>query len=139
MNVNPSNVPEHFELMPPFGPLHEMVGPIYVKGPERGWIAGMRVEQRHHNKGPILHGGMMAFFVDTAFTYVCSRLRDPTLKGCLTTHLSMNFIGTATAGDWIEALVDPIRVGKRVAFLNCLVVKGAERIASASALFQLIA
>ena len=136
MNLPP---PQGFEPMPPFGPSHEMVGLIYVKPPEAGWIVGMRVEQRHHNRGPMIHGGIMAFFVDTAFTYVCMRVRDQSLKSSLTTQLSIDFIGSATAGDRIEAHVDPVRVGKRVAFLSGMIFKGDQRIARASALFQMIA
>jgi uncharacterized protein (TIGR00369 family) len=135
----PSNltIPPGFELMPAFGPLHETVGPIYIKAADKGWIAGMRIEQRHHNAGPMMHGGMMAFFVDTAFTYACKWAGDPPLK-VVTTNLSIDFAGSASAGDWIEAHVDLMRVGKRVAFVNCFVFKGEQRIARANASFQVL-
>jgi uncharacterized protein (TIGR00369 family) len=133
-----ADVPDGFELMPPYGPSHELVGPIHFRSPGTGWIIGMRVAVRHHNRGPMIHGGMMAFLIDTAFTYVCMRLRDPALKGSVTTQLSVDFVGSATAGDWIEVHVDPVRIGRRVAFLSGMVFKGTERIARASALFQMI-
>jgi len=116
-----------------------MVGSMYVKPPGAAWIIGMQVREQHHNRGNMIHGGIMAFFVDTAFTYVCTRVRDPALKGGVTTQLSIDFIGTAGAGDWIEVHVDPLRVGRRVAFFSGVVFKGAERIARGSALFQLMA
>ena len=98
----------------------------------------MRVEPRHHNRGKSIHGGILAFFVDTAFTYACSKARDPSTKAAVTTHLSIDFAGAASAGDWIEAHVDLMRMGKRVAFVNCFVFKGAIRIARASATFQIL-
>ncbi len=56
-----ATIPEGFELIPPFGPSHEMVGPIYAKQSNGEWTIGMWVEPRHHNRGPMMHGGMMAF------------------------------------------------------------------------------
>ena len=75
-----TGIPAGFELMPPFGPSHEAIGPIYFKAGDKGWVIGMRVEQRHHNRGPMLHGGIMAFFIDTAFTHACKFAADPPLK-----------------------------------------------------------
>ncbi len=129
--------PDGFELMPPFGPLHEALGPMYVRRSEKYWLVGMRVEERHHNKGPMLHGGMMAFFIDTAFTYACVFSSVPP-KMAVTSALTIDFAGSAKAGDWIEAHVDVMRNGRRVVFLNCFVFRGDERIARGSATFQVV-
>lgn len=131
-----AGVPEGFELMEPFGPIHRTLGPIYFRRGPSGCAVGMRVEERHHNKGAMLHGGMLAFFVDTAFTFALFS-GEPPLK-VVTTHLSVDFAGRAAAGDWIEAHVDVMRSGKRVAFVNCFVDNAGERIARASATFQVL-
>lgn len=132
-----SDQPTGFQRMPSFGPLHEVLGPIFVRSTDVGIIVGMHVEERHHNKGPMLHGGMMAFFIDTAFTYACVSLGDRP-RQVVTTALTIDFAGSAKAGDWIEAHVDVLRQGRRVVFLNCFVFKGDERIARGSATFQVI-
>lgn len=132
-----SDLTADFQRMPPFGPLHEALGPFFVRSTSIGIIAGMHVEERHHNKGPMLHGGMMAFFIDTAFTYACVALADKP-RQVVTTALTIDFAGSAKAGDWIEAHVDVMRQGRRVIFLNCFVFKRDERIARGSATFQVI-
>ena len=129
--------PADFEVMPPFGPLHQALGPIYVRSNGNMTVVGMHVEERHHNKGPMLHGGMMAFFVDTAFTYASFATSDKP-RPAVTTSLTIDFAGSAKAGDWIEAHVDVMRRGRRVVFLNCFVYRDNERIARGSATFQVI-
>ena len=52
--------------------------------------------------------------------------------------LTIDFAGSAKAGDWIEAHVDVMRNGRRVVFLNCFVFRGNERIARGSATFQVV-
>ena len=59
---------------------------------------------------------------------------DPPRK-VVTTSLSTDFAGYAQPGDWIEARVDVMQAGKRIAFINCFVYRGEKRIARASATF----
>ena len=44
--------------------------------------------------------------------------------------------GAAAIGDWLEVRVDIQKRGARLAFANCYVSKGDERIARASAVFM---
>ena len=37
-------VPDGFERMPPFGPFHELVGPIYFKRTDEGFSIGLLAE-----------------------------------------------------------------------------------------------
>ena len=48
------DVPEGFELMPPFGPFHELVGPIYWRRTEAGFTIGLRAVEKHRNKGDMV-------------------------------------------------------------------------------------
>ena len=130
-------VPEGFELMPPYGRFGEFIGPIYWKEVDGAMVIGLRVEEHHCGIAPFLHGGMVASLVDTAFTWATRRLYDASL-GIVTTNLSIDYIGGAGPGDWVEARVDVVRSGKRLTFLSCFVWKGEERIARASAQFQAV-
>ena len=130
-------VPDGFERMPPFGPFHELVGPIYFKRTVEGFSIGLLAEEKHRNKGDMVHGGMIAMLADTAFTWANKYSRDPPLK-LLTTQLTVSLIGKAQPGDWIEARVDVVRAGRRVVFSNCFIWVGGERIAQATAQFQVM-
>jgi acyl-coenzyme A thioesterase 13 len=57
----------------------------------------------------------------------------------VTASLSVDFAGAARPGDWIETSVDIQKLGSRLAFANAYFHVGDERIARASAVFQVLA
>jgi uncharacterized protein (TIGR00369 family) len=130
-------VPEGFEPMQPYGPFHELTGPFFHKRTEHGYIIGMRVEDRHRNRGQMVHGGMICMLADTAFSWACGQVR-PASARVLTSHLSVGFAGNAKPGDWIEAHVDIVKAGRRVVFSNCFIWSNGQRIAHATAQFQVV-
>ncbi|PRX96869.1 uncharacterized protein (TIGR00369 family) [Paraburkholderia sp. BL6665CI2N2] len=130
-------IPEGFQLMPMFGPFHELVGAIWYRKSERGHVVGMRMREKHRNLGQMMHGGMVCMLADTAITWASKYSRQPPVK-VLTTNLTVNFLGGAQPGDWVEAHVDVLRSGKRVVFSDCLIWANGLRIAQASAQFQVI-
>ena len=137
MQTTPLNVPDGFQVMPPFGPFHELVGPVYYKQTQAGFTIGLWAEEKHRNRGSIVHGGMIAMLADTAFTWAGKHSRNPPIS-IVTTNLSINMIGAAKPGDWLEASVDVVRSGRRVVFLNCFIWANQRRIAQAMAQFQVI-
>jgi acyl-coenzyme A thioesterase PaaI-like protein len=130
-----SEVPEGFEVMPPFGPFHELVGPIYYQRTAPGFTVGLRAEEKHRNKGVMLHGGMIAMFADTAFTWAVKYSQEPPVSA-VTANLSLHLMGNAQPGDWLEARVEIARPGRRVVFANCFIWANGLRIAQAMAQFQ---
>ena len=58
--------------------------------------------------------------------------------GMATVSMSTDFAGTARVGHWVEAHVDVQRAGKRMAFANAYLVRGEERIARVSGVYQII-
>ncbi len=133
----PDVVPDGFERMPPFGPFHELVGPMYVRRTGEGFAIGLLADERHRNKGDMVHGGMIAMLADTAFTWASKYSREPPLA-LVTTQLSLSLMGKARPGEWIEARVDVIGAGRRVVFSNCFVWAGGKRVAQATAQFQVM-
>lgn len=133
----PNDIPAGFEPMPPFGPFHELTGPFYLKSTPVGPLIGLRMHEKHRNLSPGMHGGMLSMLIDTAFTWACKYSREPAIR-VLTTQLSVNFVGTAEVGDWIEVQTDIVRSGRRVVFANCFVWCRDRRIAHASAQFQVM-
>lgn len=139
MSAASIEVPAGFEPMEPFGPFHELTGPYYQKrSPDGAHVIGLRMAEKHRNRGPGMHGGMMSMLIDNAFTWACKHAREPAQR-VLTTQLSIGFIGTAEPGDWVEVHTDVVRAGRRVVFATCFVWCREKRIAQASAQFQVIA
>src|SRR5205085_2434792 len=70
-NLPETGAPAGFVPMPPFGPYHELVGPMYYSLRSPTGVIGLRVEEKHRNRSatPMMHGGMVATLVDTACTW----------------------------------------------------------------------
>lgn len=115
--------PEGFREMDPYGPFHELVGPIYITERDGREILGMRVQDKHRNKSAtMMHGGMFMTLADTAMTRACLPLRRED-QGVVTTACSGEFLAAAVVGDWIEAEVEVLKAGRTVIFLNCMIRK----------------
>jgi acyl-coenzyme A thioesterase PaaI-like protein len=69
--------------------------------------------------------------------YAARHATDPP-RSFVTTSLSVDFAANARPGDWIEARMDVMRPGTRVAFSNCFVYLGDLRIARGSGVFRLL-
>jgi len=132
-----SAIPAGFAKLDPTSPFHELVGPLYEKRDGGTLVVGMLVAQKHKNRSGIVHGGMICTLADFAMGHAAS-LATGTPRKLVTTNLSVDFAGNATAGDWIEAHVDVMRPGRRVSFVNCFVYHGQSRIARASATFLVL-
>jgi len=133
-------VPEGFAIMEPYGPFHDLCGPMYDTQRGDRTVVGMYTQEKHRNKGRIVHGGMIFMLLDNAMTHACSQLR---LKGCtmVTTAFSSEVIAAAGIGIWLEAEVEVLKAGRRVLFLNTVIRRDGpdgQIIARGSATFQIL-
>ena len=142
MTVSPAStdIPAPFTLLEPYGPFHELVGPLYETRRNGRIVIGMRVATKHRNKGPGMHGGMYFMLFDTAMTHASAQVR-PENAIAVTSSFSSELIGAAAPGDWIEAEVEVLRTGKRVVFLNTVIRRDGQdgpALARGSATFQIV-
>jgi len=115
-------------------PVIDLIGPVYSKGEGIDLALGLRVEAKHCNMRGTLHGGILATLADVALGYTIAFSTQPP-TGLITANLSLDFAGTAKIGDWLEAKVDVQKKGGRLAFANCYISAGGQRIVRASAVF----
>lgn len=135
-----STIPEGFVEMEPYGPFHETIGPMYHM--QRGdiCIVGVRMAEKHRNKGDIVHGAMLMALVDTAMTRACGNVRQPD-QFFVTSTLNSEFLSSARPGDWVEAEVEMLRAGRKVIFLDCRVRRDGpdgQLLLHASGTFQVV-
>ena len=81
-----------------------------------------------------MHGGIAAAMADVALGYTTAFAEEPHLP-LVTTQLSLDYAGCAAVGDWLHTQVDIHKRGSRLAFANCYIFKGEQRIVRASAVF----
>lgn len=132
------NPPEGYARMKPYGAFHEYVGPMYFRVDEHGQTSvGMRVAPHHLNLGQVLHGGMLCMLADTALTFGCGQTSEPPVR-TLTTGITLQIAWGAQLGDWVEARIEMVRIGKRVGFPTCMFWCNGQKIGHASGTFQVM-
>jgi acyl-coenzyme A thioesterase 13 len=107
---------------------------VYSRGEGKDLVIGLRAEAKHCNMRGTVHGGILATLADVALGYAIAFSTQPP-TGLVTASLTLDFAGTAKVGDWLETRVDVQKKGGRLAFANCYVSVGEQRIVRASAVF----
>lgn len=111
-------------------------GPYFHKPTE-----GETVEQalyilpRHANAMGVLHGGMLSAFLDGLLGAAAFR---GTQRSGMTIHLSIDFLRTARAGEWLQGRSRLVRGTKDVAFVEGEALVGDRIVAKASGIFKLM-
>ena len=111
-----------------------MIGPLYSHGEGAGLVLGLAAERKHCNTRGTVHGGILATLADLALGYSLAFSTQPP-TAAVTANLSLDFAGSARDGDWLETRVDFHKLGSRLAFGNCYIMVGEQRIVRASAVF----
>ncbi len=128
------DIPAGFAPIFRTSPFLETIGPLYSTGSGALLVIGMRGQEKHTNARGTLHGGVLASIADVALGYgLATSTSTPT--SMVTASLSVDFAGSAKAGDWVETSIDIQKVGSRMAFANVYFSVGNERIARASGVF----
>ena len=131
------SIPEGFKAIEHTGPFLAQNGPLYCKKADGKLVLGIRIDDRHTNMRGIVHGGMLVTIADSALGTVLYNARKPP-QPMVTVNLTTDFIESAYPGDWVEAHVDVLRIGSRLAYANCYLHVGERRILRASAVFAVV-
>ena len=137
MNTTNSDVPEGFGPLFRTSPLLDALGPFYGKGAGTELTIGLRVAEKHTNSRGGVHGGVLATIGDVALGYTMAFSSDPPRRA-LTASLTIDYVGAAKVGDWIEARVDKYKVGKTLAFANAYLTVDDTQVARVSAVFAVV-
>lgn len=129
--------PEGFERHFRRSPVTDAWEPLWSKRTPDGLIIGLRVDERHCNARGIFHGGVLSTLADNAMGLACAAAAGDA-SGLLTVHLSVDFEGTASLGQWVEVRARRRKVGGSLAYGAGEIFADAQPIASASAVFKII-
>ncbi len=136
-----SAVPEGFEPLFRSSPFLDLTGPFFHRPLAQGFLVGLRVLPQHANASGTLHGGLVATLADVAMGYVTATSRTPALR-MVTASLGLDYVGAARMGDWVEAAVEVVKAGSRLAFAEARIsvagASGAQPVASARAVFLVV-
>ncbi|MDP9102968.1 MAG: PaaI family thioesterase [Pseudomonadota bacterium] len=118
------------------GPFTEHNGPVYHRDDtDQRAVQGFRILKRHCNGLGIVHGGMLATFIDGLLGHAVGAAAK---RPGVTIHLSLDYLAMARAGEWVEGEARVTRLTKDVAFAEARAFVGARDVIRASAIFKLM-
>ena len=128
-------LPEGFVPLRRPSPFLYTVGPLYIQGDgSEEEVIALRVEEKHTNTVGIAHGGVIASLADASLGHrLVFSSRPP--RTLMTINLTIDFIGSAKRGEWIEARVEIHKKDGRTAFASTRLTVGDRPIARASGIF----
>jgi len=126
--------PEGFVLAEKRGPFTRHNGPIFVR-PGEVAQQGFYALDRHCNGLGIVHGGMLASFIDGLLGHACGlAVRAP----AVTVHLSLDYLSMAREGDWIEGEARVVRHARDIVFVEGRAFVGPKDVIRASGVFKVM-
>lgn len=113
-------------------PLLDAIGG-FLRSADDPLRAGFVVDQPKCNARGFLHAGAIAAIADVAIGHALAASTDPPSR-FVTVNLSCDLLGTAQLGEWVDVVVTPTRVGRRLA-AGTATLSTARVVATVSALF----
>lgn len=116
----------------------QTLGPMYVRELSSGLLVlALRVSEHHCNRLGSPHGGMLATFVDLALG-VNLHLARRSSAAMVTVNLNLDYLSASKVSDWLEAHVTPRRLGRQLAFGDCVLRVEDREILRATGIFSVL-
>ena len=133
------DVPTGFEPFSRKSPVTEPWEPIYAKRTAEAVVLAVRLAQAHTNTRGVAHGGFISALADQAMgsSLVVTKL-DPEKQTAITINLSVDFVGSAKIGQWVEFTTTFIKAGSTLCFTQCFVTADGVPCARANATFRVV-
>ena len=116
--------------------------PIFARELADAFQLGFVLAPAHCNSRGFLHGGVIATLADNAMglslaTALGARGARPA-GGAVTTHLGVDYVGTAELGQWILIAPRVVKSGRTSGVVDALVTADGKPIARADATFRIL-
>lgn len=132
-----ATLPEGFSPHFRKSPVTEPWEPLYSRTTDNAVILGLRADRPHLNGRGMVHGGLISALADNAMGLSCGRFLDEG-SSVVTVNLTLDFVGSARAGQWLEFDTNFVRAGSTLCFAQALVTADGEPCARANAVFRVV-
>ncbi len=130
-------IPEGFEPHFRKSPLTDPWEPLYSRQAETGFVFGFVASKQHTNSRGFVHGGLLSALADNAMGLSCAQQHDA-VGGLVTVNLTVDFLGTAQLGQWIEITSPFTKTGRTLDFAQAFVTADGVVCARANATFRVL-
>ena len=118
-------------------PVTEPWQPLYSRRVDGAVQIGLTLRTAHCNSRGLLHGGVIAALADNAMGLSCGAAL-PSVEGLVTVSLSVDYVGAARIGQWLQVEPRVLKTGKSMGFADALITADGVVIARASATFRVL-
>ncbi len=128
--------PAGFALFEARGPAEALLGPYYWSVGAAARAMGFRVKPHHLNRNGVCHGGVMSAFADAQSAVL---KLGTEFDGVVTptVSLSVDFIGPAPSGAWVQSAPVLLRATARLMFVTAEIRADGEMAARMSGIYRI--
>lgn len=124
-------------------PVTDAWEPLFAAREAEAVRLGFHLAERHCNARGMLHGGVIAALADNAMglslgAALAARGLENGVTGIVTTGLSVDYLGMAKPGQWVEIAPRVVKAAKGSGVVDALVLADGEPIARANASFRVL-
>ncbi|WP_068874145.1 MULTISPECIES: PaaI family thioesterase [unclassified Phenylobacterium] len=131
------DIPAGFERHDRSAPATRPWEPIWRRHSGDTVILGLRVRDDHCNSRGFVHGGLISSIADAAMGLSCAR-RLGDLASLVTVNLTVDFLGSALVGQWLEFDTVFVNPGRTLCFTQAFVTADGQPCARANAVFRVV-
>ena len=131
------SIPPGFERHYRQSPVTDPWEPIYSRKTDEAVILGLVAEAAHTNSRGFVHGGLISAFADNAMGLSCSH-RLGGEASLVTVNLTLDFLGSAQIGQWLEFTTAFVKNGGTLSFAQAFVTADGQPCARANGVFKVM-
>jgi uncharacterized protein (TIGR00369 family) len=131
------DIPDGFEPHDRKSPVTAPWEPLYRRISGETVILGVRARDAHCNGRGFVHGGLISALADNAMGLSCAR-RLGDLASLVTVNLTVDFLGSAHVGQWLEFDTVFVKPGGTLCFTQAFVTADGRPCARANAVFRVV-
>lgn len=131
------DIPAGFARHARRSPLTEPWEPLYARAAGDTLILGLRAGAAHTNSRGFVHGGLISALADNAMGLSCAR-RLGGDSSLVTVNLTVDFLGSAQTGQWLEFDTVFVKLGGALCFTQAFVTADGQPCARANAVFKVM-
>ena len=132
-----------FKVINPQPAVSKLLGPFFVKEIEgQDPVIGL-MPRPEHSRTPAGHvgGGILVNACDFAMGFVLGKRLysvQTDIVNVTTVNITADFISSPKVGEWLEAKVNVLKIGRRICFCECQLYAGDKLVMRSSATFTIV-
>jgi uncharacterized protein (TIGR00369 family) len=129
--------PEGFVRCRRRSPLTDPWEPIFERPGKDGIARGLWLREAHCNARGFAHGGLISALADNTMGHSCVAALGGGV-GLVTVNLSVDFLGAAKPGAWLQVDGVVVKTGRSLSFAECKVTADGKLCARGTASFMAV-